>query len=186
MQKDNILAIKKSLFLKQRLPNTAYIAIGANMGDKLKNCQRALSDLNRMDSVRVEAVSRFYFTAPMEYSDQPWFVNGAARISTSAEPAALLAILKSLEADYGRKAGGVRFGPRPLDMDIIFFNELIVDTPYLILPHPRMHLREFVLRPIRDIAPDLMHPVFCKSIAGMLEVLRDENQQCLPVEAMPG
>jgi 2-amino-4-hydroxy-6-hydroxymethyldihydropteridine diphosphokinase len=120
----------------------------------------------------------------MEYSDQPWFVNGAARIRTSADPAELLSVLKSFEAAYGRTDGGVRFGPRPLDFDIIFYNELIMDTPRLIVPHPRMHLREFVLRPINDIAPELMHPVFCKSIRRMLTDLRTENQQCIPVEAL--
>ena len=172
--------------MKQKIfhNNTAYIAVGSNMGDKLETCRNALADLDRTDVVAVEAVSRFYFTEPMEYSDQPWFVNGAARIRTSADPAELLSVLKSFEAAYGRTDGGVRFGPRPLDFDIIFYNELIMDTPQLIVPHPRMHLREFVLRPINDIAPELMHPVFCKSIRRMLADLRTENQQCIPVEAL--
>ena len=152
------------------------------MGDKLNICRKALADLNGMDKVEVEVVSRFYFTEPMDYSNQPWFVNAAARIRTSADPADLLFILKSFETEYGRKDGGVRFGPRPLDFDIIFFNALIVDTPELIVPHPRMHLREFVLRPISDIAPDFIHPVFCKSIRRMLADLRNENQQCIPMK----
>ena len=106
--------------------NTAYIAVGSNMGDKLETCRNALADLDRTEVVTVEAVSRFYFTEPMGYSDQPWFVNGAARIRTSADPAELLSVLKTFEAVYGRTDGGVRFGPRPLDFDIIFYNELII------------------------------------------------------------
>lgn len=164
--------------------NTAYISIGSNMGDKLATCKKALADLGKTDAVHIDAVSRFYFTEPMEYANQPWFVNAAARIKTGATPGALLAILKSFETAYGRVDGGVRFGPRPLDFDIIFYNERIIDTPELIVPHPRMHEREFVLRPLSDLAPDLIHPVFCKSIRRLLDELRPQNQQCIPVEEM--
>jgi 2-amino-4-hydroxy-6-hydroxymethyldihydropteridine diphosphokinase len=162
--------------------NTAYISTGSNMGEKHDNCLKALAALGRTDTVTVESISRFYLTEPMEYEDQPWFVNAAAKVRTSLGPADLLALLKSFEIKYGRKENGIRFGPRPLDFDIIFFNDLIIETEKLIVPHPRMHNREFVLRPINDLAPELIHPVFNKSISQLLDELSSQNQQCLLME----
>ncbi len=166
------------------MTNTAYISTGSNMGDKLGNCRQALAALSQIASVRVESVSRFYLTEPMEYSDQPWFVNAAAKIKTSLTPFELLEVLKSFEVEYGRVDNGVRFGPRPLDFDIIFFNDMIIETPHLIVPHPRMHNREFVLRPISDMAPGMIHPVFKKSIRELLEDLSPQSQQCIKMEEM--
>ena len=102
--------------------HTVYISVGSNLGDRLENCRQGMAALDALDSVHVEFISRYYFTEPMDYTDQPWFVNAAARIRTRLGPAELLAELKSLEAAYGRKDTGVRFGPRPLDFDIIFFS----------------------------------------------------------------
>ncbi len=161
------------------LINTAYISTGSNMGEKHDNCRKALDALNRTDTVAVESISRFYLTEPMEYEDQPWFVNAAAKVRTSLGPVDLLAMLKSFEIKYGRKDNGIRFGPRPLDFDIIFFNDLVIETEQLIVPHPRMHNREFVLRPINDLAPELIHPVFNKNIRQLLDELSTQNQQCL-------
>jgi 2-amino-4-hydroxy-6-hydroxymethyldihydropteridine diphosphokinase len=162
--------------------NTAYISTGSNMGEKLENCRDALAALNRTDTVDVESISRFYLTEPMEYFDQPWFVNAAAKINTSLDPVGLLALLKSFEVKYGRVDSGVRFGPRSLDFDIIFFNDMIIETEHLIVPHPRMHNREFVLRPISDLVPEMVHPVFNKSIRQLLDELSTQNQQCMPIE----
>ena len=166
--------------------NTVYISVGSNMGDSLENCRKALAGLDATDTVRVSSVSRFYHTAPMEYSDQPWFVNAAAVIQTSLDPVQLLALLKSFEIQFGRKKDGIRFGPRPLDFDIIFYNDMVMNTPELEIPHPRMHNREFVLRPICDLAPDLMHPVFDKGICQLLDELKPQNQQCIVMNAVPG
>ena len=159
--------------------NTAYISIGSNMGDKRGNCRNALVSLDRTETVQIESMSRFYLTEPMEYTDQPWFVNAAAKIRTSLDPVDLLAELKLFEVEYGREDSGVRFGPRPLDLDIIFYNDSIVETTHLIVPHPRMHHREFVLRPLSDLAPELIHPVFKKSVRQLFEELSDESQQCI-------
>jgi len=164
--------------------NTAYISTGSNMGEKLENCRKALAALDRTDTVQIESMSRFYLTEPMDYSDQPWFVNAAAKIRTSLNPDDLLAVLKSFEVEYGRVDGGVRFGPRSLDFDIIFYNDIIIETPQLTVPHPRMHNREFVLRPISDLAPEMIHPVFNKSIRELLDDLSAQNQQCIPMEEM--
>jgi 2-amino-4-hydroxy-6-hydroxymethyldihydropteridine diphosphokinase len=164
--------------------NIAYISTGSNMGEKQGNCREALAALNKTETITVESISRFYLTEPMEYSDQPWFVNAAAKIRTNLAPVDLLAVLKSFEVRYGRVDSGIRFGPRPLDFDIIFYNDLIIETESLIVPHPRMHNREFVLRPLNDLAPELIHPVFNKSICRMLDELSGQNQQCIPLEAM--
>jgi 2-amino-4-hydroxy-6-hydroxymethyldihydropteridine diphosphokinase len=165
-----------------QLIHTAYISTGSNMGEKQDNCRNALFALNQTDTVTVESISRFYLTEPMEYLDQPWFVNAAAKIRTSLAPVDLLAMLKTFEIKFGREDSGIRFGSRPLDFDIIFFNDRIIDTEQLIVPHPRMHNREFVLRPINDLAPDLIHPVFNKSIRHLLDELSTQNQQCLLME----
>jgi len=161
--------------------NTAYISTGSNMGDKLENCRKALAALDRIETVQIESMSRFYLTEPMEYTDQPWFVNAAAKIRTSLDPVGLLTELKSFEVEYGREDGGVRFGPRPLDFDIIFYNDSIIETAHLIVPHPRMHNREFVLRPLSDLAPELIHPIFNKSICRLLDELNTQDQQCIPM-----
>ena len=169
-----------------QLIHTAYISTGSNMGEKQDNCRNALFALDQTDTVTVESISRFYLTEPMEYSDQPWFVNAAAKIRTSLAPVDLLAMLKTFEIKFGREDSGIRFGPRPLDFDIIFFNDRIIDTEQLIVPHPRMHNREFVLRPINDLAPDLIHPAFNKSVRQLLGELSVQNQQCfLMDEAVP-
>ncbi len=165
--------------------NTAYVALGSNMGDKLKNCLRGVSALNRLESVQAEKVSRFYLTEPMYYSKQPWFVNAAVRIRTGLDPAGLLASLKRLEQDSGRMDHGVRFGPRVIDFDIIFYNDWILQSPDLVIPHPRMHQRGFVLRPMVDIAPDFVHPVLKKTMRRLLEELNGDGQRCIPMAAKP-
>ena len=162
--------------------NIAYISTGSNMGDKLENCRNGLAALAQKDGIRIESVSAFYLTEPMEYADQPWFVNAAVRIRTALDPLNLLAALKTLEQRSGRVDSGIRFGPRTLDFDIIFYNDKILETSTLIVPHPRMHEREFVLRPICDLAPDLMHPVLKKTACQLLAALQPGGQQCIRME----
>ena len=152
------------------------------MGDKLENCRCGLAALGQTDGVRIESVSSFYLTEPMEYADQPWFVNAAARIRTALDPFDLLAALKFIEQKSGRVDSGIRFGPRPLDFDIIFYNDMVLDTSMLIVPHPRLHQREFVLRPICDLVPDLMHPVLKKTAGQLLADLQSGGQQCIRME----
>ncbi|MFZ2632824.1 MAG: 2-amino-4-hydroxy-6-hydroxymethyldihydropteridine diphosphokinase [Desulfosalsimonadaceae bacterium] len=162
--------------------NIAYISTGSNLGDKLENCRNGLAALDQTDGIRIESVSAFYLTEPMEYTDQPWFVNAAVRIRTALDPFDLLAALKTLEQKSGRKESGIRFGPRTLDFDIIFYNDTVLDTSTLMIPHPRMHEREFVLRPICDLAPELMHPVLKKTACQLLGALQTGGQQCIRME----
>lgn len=159
--------------------NIAYLSTGSNLGDKLANCRSGLAALGREKGVRLVSVSHFYLTEPMEYSEQPWFVNAAACIRTDLDPFDLLSLLKSLEQQAGRVTGGIRFGPRVLDFDIIFYNDAVVETPRLVLPHPRLHEREFVLRPICDLAPDWTHPILGRTASELLAALSPDGSRCL-------
>ncbi len=150
--------------------HTAYIGYGANMGDRAGNIQGALDRLDQSPDVSVDAVSRLYETEPVDYEDQDWFLNGVARISTSLEPMELLSRCMSVEKDAGRTRTGPRFGPRVIDLDILFYDSLVMEATELTLPHPRLHKRRFVLTPLCDIASDLKHPVLEKT---MQELLRD-------------
>jgi 7,8-dihydro-6-hydroxymethylpterin-pyrophosphokinase len=118
----------------------------------------------------------------MELADQAWFINAAVQVSTRLAPLDLLSLLKTIESDMGRIATNIRFGPRVLDFDIIFYNAEIIDTPQLIIPHPRMHCREFVLRPLGDLSPGLVHPVLNKNIAQLMHEIRDAGQQCVKIK----
>jgi 2-amino-4-hydroxy-6-hydroxymethyldihydropteridine diphosphokinase len=128
----------------------------------------------------VDTCSPLYETEPVGYEGQGWFVNGAAKIRTYLEPAALLARLRSIEQDLGRKPTGIFFGPRVLDFDILLFEDLIIKTEHLIIPHPEMHKRRFVLKPLADIAPDVVHPVFKKTIQTLLANLKDDRKAVVP------
>ncbi len=165
--------------------NIAYIGAGSNMGDGLANCRNGIRALGNHPLVEIERCSRFYRTAPMEYADQPWFTNAVFRMKTPVDPLALLKILKSVEQDAGRDNSGVRFGPRVLDFDIVLFNEDIIDTRDLIVPHPRMHEREFVLRPLCDLSPDLIHPVLRITMRRLLKNTVSPQYPCVRIAGAP-
>jgi 2-amino-4-hydroxy-6-hydroxymethyldihydropteridine diphosphokinase len=158
-----------------------YIATGSNIGDGLANCRDGIAALGRRESVEVGQCSHFYRSAPVGYADQPWFINAVFRIRTDMSPLLLLKTLKAVESDAGRDLSGIRFGPRVLDFDIIFFNDEIIDTKDLIVPHPRMHQREFVLRPMCDLSPGFIHPVLKKSIREILEASVSPEHPCVRI-----
>lgn len=156
---------------------TAFISLGSNIGDKAGYCRKGIDGLAATPRTVITARSRFYRTAPVDYTDQDWFVNAVVRIRTLLAPSALLARIASVERAAGRERKGVRFGPRTLDMDILLFEDRIIETPELTLPHPRMHKRRFVLQPLCDIDPAIVHPVFRKHIRTLLDHLDDEGQE---------
>ena len=157
--------------------HTAYIAFGSNLGDKLANCREAMAALGATDGIRLLARSAFYRTEPVDYLDQAWFVNAVARIETHLQPLDLLAALQTIETAAGRtRKGAVRFGPRTLDLDIVFYDDLVLDTPELVLPHPRMHKRRFVLKPMCDINPQVLHPVLQRNVQDLLDSLAESGQ----------
>jgi 2-amino-4-hydroxy-6-hydroxymethyldihydropteridine diphosphokinase len=157
--------------------HSVFVSVGSNIGDRLANCQGGIEALAGFPKTRLDAVSRFYETEPMDYLEQGWFVNAAARIETGLDPFQLLVALKEIEKTAGRKEGGIRFGPRALDLDIILFGAMRVDRPHLVIPHPRMHQRRFVLRPICDIDPHVLHPGLKRSARQLLDGLKDEAGQ---------
>jgi len=162
--------------------NSAIIAIGSNLGDKRQNCLQGINALDHMPDIEVTDRARFYRTAPVDYTDQDWFVNTAIRIATNLEPGDLLTRLKQIERESGRDRKTVRFGPRILDLDIIFFDALVLRTPTLEIPHPRMHKRRFVLAPICDIDPTAVHPALNIPVNALLQAIDDPDQD---IELLP-
>lgn len=156
---------------------SVYISIGSNLGDKLDNCRRGIIDLTGSGENELLRQSPFYRTEPVDYLDQDWFVNAAILIRTALPPKSLLAKLKQIEKDAGRVEKTVRFGPRVLDMDILLYEDLVLDTPELKIPHPRMHQRRFVLQPVCDITPHVLHPVLKQTMSALLRQLETDSQR---------
>ena len=143
-----------------------YLALGTNLGDRMDNLRRAIAALS--PSVKVTALSSVYETPPWGYADQPAFLNMALAAETDLEPLALIAFLKKLETDLGRKKT-FHNGPRLIDMDILFYDDLVFEQADLVIPHPRLHERAFVLVPLNDVAPDRMHPVLKRTVRDLLK-----------------
>ena len=137
--------------------SVAYIALGANLGDPAATVNAAFAALAELPQSTLTVRSALYRTAPVGILDQPEFVNAAARITTQLAPEALLDELLAIEQRFGR-IRAERNGPRTLDLDILLYDDLVIETPRLTLPHPRLHLRAFVLYPLADLAPDLALP----------------------------
>jgi 2-amino-4-hydroxy-6-hydroxymethyldihydropteridine diphosphokinase len=138
-----------------------YLSLGSNLGDRHTNLRNAITNL--APQVQSIAQSSIYKTEPWGYSEQPSFLNQACKGDTTLDPFALLAFLKEIEVSMGRQET-FRFGPRLIDLDILFYDDLVLDTPKLTIPHPRIAERAFVLIPLAEIAPDLYHPGFGKTI----------------------
>lgn len=155
----------------------AFISVGSNMGDKLENCKKGTGLIEEEAHCFITGRSKVYRTSPVDYLEQDWFVNAAIRIQTLLDPFDLLDALLGIQKKMGRKKGGVRFGPRILDLDIIFYGDRVLSSGRLVLPHPRMHKRAFVLKPICDIDPLIMHPVLKTDVKTMAKNLSDENQE---------
>jgi len=127
-----------------------YLGVGSNLGNRRENVQKALDYLTRTKGIKIEKSSRIYETKPMGGPLQGKFLNAAIKIRTSLKPQLLLETLKKIEKDLGRKPT-VRFGPRAIDLDILLYGNQTIKTKNLIIPHPRMFRRQFVLKPLREI-----------------------------------
>ncbi|MGB4065568.1 MAG: 2-amino-4-hydroxy-6-hydroxymethyldihydropteridine diphosphokinase [Azonexus sp.] len=137
--------------------NTAYVALGANLGDPAATVLAAFAALANLPESRVTHGSSLYRTAPVGLTDQPEFVNAVAQLETTLAPEALLDALFEIEQRFGR-IRSEKNGPRTLDLDLLLYNDQFIDLPRLTLPHPRLHLRAFVLQPLAEIAPQLVIP----------------------------
>jgi deoxyguanosine kinase len=153
---------------------TAYIGLGSNLGDREDSLRAALRELAEWQGIHLENASKFYETKPLGGPPQPDFLNGAAELTTSLTPEALLSALLTIERRLGRQRLA-RWGPRVIDIDLLLFGDVVLDTDELHLPHPLMHKRLFVLEPLAEIAPAAHHPVQRKSVAEMLEEVRREG-----------
>jgi len=159
--------------------HTAFISVGSNLGDKLENCQRGVTLLIR-NGCRLVAQSGIYRTEPVDYLDQDWFVNYVVQIETALEPLKLLDAIHTIQKEAGRVQDKIRFGPRILDLDIILYDAITINTTKLIIPHPRMHKRRFVLQPLCDIDPVLIHPLRNMDMQSLLNALDDDEQRIRP------
>ncbi|MGQ9675303.1 MAG: 2-amino-4-hydroxy-6-hydroxymethyldihydropteridine diphosphokinase [Chloroflexota bacterium] len=149
------------------------LGLGSNLGNRVDNLQRALTELQRF--VNVEQVSSLYESEPVGLRDQPWFLNAVCVATTDLAPETLLEVAKEIERKLGRR-GVIRFGPRPIDVDILFYNGRVIDSPSLQVPHPRMIERAFVLVPLTEILPEIVHPVIGQTAAELLADLQEPEE----------
>jgi 2-amino-4-hydroxy-6-hydroxymethyldihydropteridine diphosphokinase len=153
----------------------AYIGLGSNLGDREGFLRDALARLNERPGIAVVRVSPFCQTVPVGGPpDQSDYLNAAARLDCLLEPEELLHGLRHVEEQLGRTRE-VRWGPRTIDLDLLLFDELIIDQPDLQVPHPRMHTRYFVMKPLTEIAPDVVHPVLGRTMAEILSSLENSR-----------
>ena len=152
---------------------TIYIGIGSNIGNREENCRQAIRFLEE-NGISVKKQSEMYETEPWGVKDQPKFINMAIEIETNKKPEDLLGILKNIENQMGRTES-VKWGRRVIDLDILLYDDLSIETPHLEIPHPFMHEREFVLKPLAEIAPDKKHPVIGKTIKEMFGGLKQQS-----------
>lgn len=142
-----------------------YIGIGSNLGDREENCERAIKLLIK-NGITVTKRSSMIETEPWGVKEQPKFINMAVELETCLKPDELLHLLKNIEGEVGRSTT-TRWGPRVIDLDILLYNDLIMKTPELEIPHPGIKEREFVLKPLAEIAPGKIHPVLQKTIKDL-------------------
>ncbi|MBR1977042.1 2-amino-4-hydroxy-6-hydroxymethyldihydropteridine diphosphokinase [bacterium] len=155
----------------------AYLSLGSNLGDRISNIQQAVSFLTNDSSIKVLKSSSFYETEPWGGVAKNWFANAVIRIETNLKPVELLKVVQNIEAKLGRnREKEIHWGERPLDIDILFYDNLVFQNEILVIPHKELHKRAFVLVPMLEIAENFVHPVSNKDIAQLYEELEDPEE----------
>ena len=152
----------------------AYLGLGSNTGDRFENLKKAVQQLNTQSGIRVQRVSPVYETVPMGGPEQSYYLNAVVEIETTLEAENLLTCCLNIEKEIGR-IRTVHWGPRIIDIDIELYGQLVVKATELTIPHPLMHERAFVLRPLSDIAPDFVHPVLGLTVKELLARVEDSG-----------
>jgi len=163
---------------------TAYIGIGSNLGDKLANCFNAIDRVGRIQGCTVTSRSDFFRTEPVGVEGHDWYVNAAISLEAAIPARRLLEELLSIERDLGRKRNK-KWEPRTIDLDILLFGRDVTDEKDLTVPHPLMHLRKFVLVPMVQLAPGLIHPLLNQTMTQLLDNIVEDGQAVITLE-VPG
>ena len=162
--------VKRTLKTKK-----VYLGIGSNLGARLNNIKKAAFLLKKDDKIKFLRHSSFYETEPVGYKNQPDFLNGIFEIMTSLSPQALLKKLKNIEKRMGR-IRNIKWGPRVIDLDILLYGNMVIEKTNLTVPHPEMHKRRFILAPLAEIAPDVIHPLKKKTVLELYKNLSDKHK----------
>lgn len=153
--------------------HTVYIGLGSNLGDRVAYLREAVQRLGAI--VTIAKASQLYVAAPLGYVRDDAFINAVVAGSTTLKALDLLQMMQAIEGAMGRRPG-VQYGPRPIDLDLLFYDTVQIETRKLTIPHPRLHQRAFVLKPLAEIAPNLMHPVFYYTVSQLLQDVEDPDQ----------
>jgi len=152
----------------------AFIGIGSNIADPVVQCRNAVNRLGEAPGIHLLRRSSLYRTEPIGPKDQAWFINAVAEIRTALPPGELLGLLKAIERKMGRRSAP-RWGPRVIDLDILLYGQMVVNEDGLVIPHPELHRRRFVLEPLCELAPYAIHPAYGVSARGLLDRLTDQS-----------
>lgn len=153
----------------------AYIGLGSNLNHKMGNLNKAVELIEKNFKIKVLKSSSVYQTEPVGVKDQPFFLNMVLKVETEISPFELLDFLQDIEKKMGRKRE-MKWGPRNIDLDLLLYEDQVINTSELTLPHPQMHLRKFVLIPLAEIAKDKIHPLKQQTISELLKNLKEDSK----------